>query len=247
MQTKAVFFDLYQTLINVDAIHEKEGNKVGFQKIIIPYLLQKGIIKSEASLVLSYYFDELQAFYKDHKIELFQHSFPAILSNIFNRYYGFIIPESEMNDLIYEFRKVSRGYLVLYEGAREMLKALSAQYVLAVASHTQSIYTERELEELDILRYFKYRIYSSDIGFKKRSNAFYLKCLEIVGLDPKNCVMVGDNLYEDIYMANQNGIHTVLIINSITKNKNTMEIKPEAALPIKSIRNLPNIILKILS
>ncbi len=106
-----------------------------------------------------------------------------------------------MGELLYEFRKISRGYLMLYEGVREVLEMLSAQYILAVASHTQGIYTERELEELDILQYFRYRIYSSDIGFKKKSNNFYQKCLQVVGVDPKDCAMVGDNLYEDMYMA----------------------------------------------
>lgn len=201
MHTKAIFFDLYQTLINVDASKEKEGKKAGFEKIIIPHLLRKGVRESEASLIPSYYSDELQTFYKNHDMRLFQHSFPAILSKVFNQYYSLVIPDTEMGELLYEFRKISRGYLMLYEGVREVLEMLSAQYILAVASHTQGIYTERELEELDILQYFRYRIYSSDIGFKKKSNNFYQKCLQVVGVDPKDCAMVGDNLYEDMYMA----------------------------------------------
>jgi len=246
MLTKVIFFDLYQTLINVDASQEKEGKKAGFEKIIIPYLQQKSIPKPEASLVMLHYSNELQAFYKDHDIELFQHSFPAILSKVFSRHYGLVIPETEIGDLLYEFRKISRGYLILYEGAREVLEVLSAQYILAVASHTQGIYTERELKELDILQYFKYRIYSSDIGFKKRSNDFYQKCLEAVALDPKYCAMVGDNLYEDMYMANQNGIHTVWIMNPLTNDKHKADVEPEASLPVESIRELPDVIKKVL-
>lgn len=247
MHTKVIFFDLYQTLISVDASREKEGKKAGFEKVIVPYLRQKEISGVEASLVLSRYSDELQTFYKSHDEEIFQHSFPAALTKIFNEYYGFAISDAEMNDLIYEFRKVSRGYLTLYDGVREVLEALSAQYILAVASHTQSIYTERELEELDILRYFKYRIYSSDIGFKKTSDKFYQSCLEVVGLDPKDCVMVGDNLYDDMYMAGKNGLHTVWVVNPLTKEKNKTEIEPEASLPIEFIKDLPNIITKVLS
>ena len=246
MQTKIIFFDLYQTLLSVDAGKEKEGAKAGFEKIITPYLQQKGISEPDASLVLLHYSDELKTFYKDRDIELFQHSFPAILSIVFNKYYGFVISDAEMSDIVYEFRKISRGYLILYKGVREMLKVLSAQYILVVASHTQGMYTERELKELDVLQYFKYRVYSSDIGFKKKSNAFYQKCLEIVGLDPKNCVMVGDNLYEDMFMAHQNGIHTVWIMNPFTKDKNKAEVEPEARLPIESIEDLPSVIKKIL-
>lgn len=246
MHTKAVFFDLYQTLINVDTRQETEGKKAGFEQVIVPYLLKKEVSESETSLVLLHYSDELQAFYKNHDIELFQHSFPVLLSKVFNQYYGLVISEAEMSELLYEFRKISRGYLALYEGVREVLETLSAQYILAAASHTQGTYTERELEELDILRYFRYRMYSSDIGFKKKSNNFYQKCLEVVGLNPKDCVMVGDNLHEDIYMANQNGMYTVWIMNSLTKDKNKTEVEPDASLPIESIRDLPNVIMRVL-
>lgn len=172
MHKKAIFFDLYQTLINVDIKQEKKGKEAGFNQIIIPYLLQKGASESEASSVLLHYSDELTDFYRDHDIELFQHSFPAILSKVFSQYYSLIISEFEMGELLYEFRKVSRGYLALYEGVREILETLSAQYTLAVASHTQSIYTERELKELNISRHFRHRIYSSDIGFKKSRTSF---------------------------------------------------------------------------
>lgn len=246
MHSKAIFFDLYQTLINVDTTQEKEGKKAGFEQVIVPYLLKKGVSESEASSVLSHYSDELRAFYKNHDIELFQHSFPVILSKVFNQYYGLVITEAEMSELLYEFRKISRGYLALYDGVYKVLETLSAQYILAVASHTQSIYTERELEELDILPYFRHRIYSSDIGFKKKSNNFYQKCLKIVGLDPKDCAMVGDNLYEDMYMANQNGIHTIWIMNPLTKDRNKAEVEPDASLSIESFGDLPSIIMKVL-
>jgi putative hydrolase of the HAD superfamily len=246
MHTKAIFFDLYQTLINVDANGEKEGKEAGFEKVIVPYLLQRGASKPDASLVLSHYSDDLMTFYKGHDAELLQHSFPAILSGVFTKYYSLDVPEAEMSGLLYEFRKISRGHLMLYEGAREALEVLSAQYTLAVASHTQSVYTERELEELNILRYFRHRIYSSDIGFKKRSDDFYRKCLEAVSLDPKDCAMVGDNLYEDVYMANRNGMHTVWVINPLTKGENVAAIEPEASLPIESLGILPGVIARIL-
>lgn len=246
MCTKVIFFDLYQTLINIDVSKEKEGKKAGFENIIIPYLLQKGISNSEASLVLSRYSSELQIFYKDDDSELLQHSFPIILSKVFSAYYDLVISESAMSDLLYEFRKISRGYLMLYEGVRDVLDVLSPHYVIAAASHTQGIYTERELAELNILHYFKHRFYSSDIGFKKRSDNFYQKCLEVVGLDPKNCVMVGDNLYEDMYMAHRNGIHTIWIMNPLTKDKNKVNVEPEVRLPIESFGELTGAIEKVL-
>lgn len=245
MNDKAIFFDLYQTLISVDASREKEGKEAGFRKIVVPFLLKKGVSEPEASLVQMHYADELQKFYKDHNNEIVQHNFPAVLSAVFRNHYRLEIPEAEINDLIYKFRKISRGFLTIHEDAREILATLSSNFILSVASHTQGMYTERELEELDILQYFKHRIYSSDIGFKKTSDKFYQSCLATVNLDARSCVMIGDNLYEDMYMANRNGLHTIWILNPLTKDNTKVAFKPEASLPIADIKNLPELAIRL--
>jgi len=61
-QNKVIFFDLYQTLLNVDAGKEKEGAKAGFEKIIAPYLRQIGVMESEADMVSNRYSDEIRGF-----------------------------------------------------------------------------------------------------------------------------------------------------------------------------------------
>jgi len=239
MHSKDVFFDLYQTLINVDVSREKEGKEAGFREVIAPFLQEKGVTEPEASSVQQHYANELHEFYEKHNKEHYQHNFPAILTSVFKNHYCLKISDTEIVDLIYEFRKNSRGFLCLYEGVREALADLSDNYTLSIASHTQGMYTERELEELNIMQYFKHRIYSSDIGFKKTSDQFYQSCLKAVGTEPENCVMVGDNLYEDMYMAQKNGLHTVWIMNPLTKDKEA-GVKPEASLPIGEIKNLPS-------
>lgn len=154
MPEKAIFFDLYQTLINVDASREKEGKETGFREIITPFLVGKGVSEAEASLVQQHCNNELNKFYKEHDKELNYHSFPDILTAAFKKHYSLITSDAEMHDLVYEFRKISRGFLHLYEGVNEVLADLSGKYTLSIASHTQGMYTERELEELDIKRYF---------------------------------------------------------------------------------------------
>jgi len=217
MTTKTIFFDVYQTLLNVDGDNEKANTKAAFEQVLIPYLQQKGIAEADASQLQSHYADETQAFYKDHDKAQYHHSFSVILSEIFDKYYGVTIPEQELSDLIYAFRKISRGSLKIYEGVPEMLAALSTKYTLIIASYTQRAFTERELEEVGIRKYFAHCVYSSDIGFKKTSNMFWKKCLEVANCQPQDCAMVGDHPYEDMFMAHQNGIHTVWIMNPLTK------------------------------
>ena len=248
MKQKAIFFDLYQTLINIDISNEKGGQKTGFEKVLCPFLLKNGVRESDASQLESYYSNELKLFYSEHDKEIFHHSFPFILSCVFSTYYKLTLSDKELYDLIYEYRKISRGHLALYSGVREVLEILSEHYTLVVASYTQSAYSERELEELDIRHYFNYCVYSSDLGFKKKSDKFYEKCLETVNLKATDCAMVGDNLYDDMYMANRNGIHTIWIINPLTKKeKSEIEVTPDAAIPIESIKGLPSVIARVLA
>jgi len=245
MKNKAVFFDLYQTLIDIDAANEKSNTKLGFETIIAPYLQEKGASRTEALLVLSHYSDEVKAFYEKNNIKQYQHNFRTILMAVFDNYYKVTASNEEINDLIYEFRKISRGYLKIYNGVSNMLATMSRDYTLIVASHTQGVYSERELEDLGIRKYFKHCVYSSDIGYKKTANEFYQACLEIAGLEAKDCVMIGDNLSEDVSMAHQNGIHTIWIISPLTKDIYPATVEPDAQLPLELIKSLPDIVRKV--
>jgi HAD superfamily hydrolase (TIGR01549 family) len=245
MHKKAIFFDLYQTLLSVDAAEEKQNSRLAFETVIVPFLIEKDVAASDAALVMTHYADEMQSFYDAHDSKLHHHNYVDILTTVFKKYYKLILSESEMSELIYAFRKISRGYLDLYDGVPEVLAALSENYTLVVASYTQHAFTARELADLDILKYFTHCVYSSEIGFKKRANEFYQHCLKTVQLEPKDCVMVGDHLYEDMYMAHQNGLHTVWIVNPLTKDRAEATVKPDASLPIESIRELPHVIASI--
>jgi HAD superfamily hydrolase (TIGR01549 family) len=233
--------------MNVDSENEKANIKTGFEEVIVPYLRQKGVVDEDASLLPSRYSDEVRAFYQSRDKSVHQHSFPNILSQTFSKYYGVEVTEEEMSNLLYSFRKISRGYLKIYDGVSEALEALSRDFTLVIASHTQGAFTERELEELDIRKYFTSTIYSSDIGFKKTTDEFWQKCLEVAEKSPQDCAMVGDNLYEDMLMASKHGIHTVWLINPLTKDKFPADVEPEARLPIESWKELPNVIKTIWS
>lgn len=242
MKNKTIFFDVYQTLMNVDSENEKASMKAGFAEVLIPYLQQKGASDEEAALLPSRYSDEVQAFYQDRDKSVHQHSFPGILTHTFDKYYGVKASGAEISDLLYASRKISRGYLKIYDGVSEALETLSKNYTLIIASHTQGAFTDHELKELGIRKYFTKTIYSSDIGFKKTSDEFWQRCLEAAGQSSQDCAMVGDNLYEDMFMANKHNVHTVWLVNPLTKDKFPADIEPEAQLPIESWRELPDVI-----
>lgn len=239
---KVVIFDMYQTLVDIDVVENKERKKDAFEKIFVAYLLNKGIASEEALRFQSLYDDELNTFYASRNKEIDHHNFASIVSDTFSKHYSIAIPVAELEDMIYEFRKIDRGYARLYPGVQEMLESLSKNYTLILASYTQGVYSERELEELGIRKYFTYCVFSSYIGFKKKSDNFYKECLRVAGTEPSNCVMVGDSLSEDVSMAKRHGMHAVWVINPLSKDKQVAGVVPDASVTIDHINTLPTII-----
>lgn len=237
---------MYQTLVETDIKNNKELTKNAFEKIFVSYLLHKGIENSEARHFQSLYDQELDSFYKTHDKETEHHNFVTIVSETFRKHYGLDINKQALKDMVYEFRKIGRGYAKLYPGVKEMLEALSRDYILIIASYTQGAYSERELKELGIRKYFAHCVFSSYLGFKKKSDNFYKKCLEVAQTDPSDCIMVGDSLSEDVFMAKRNGMRAVWVINPQSKDKEILGVVPDASVPIELIYTLPTIIRKMI-
>lgn len=243
---KVIFFDMYQTLVDTDIKNNKELTKNAFKKIFVAYLLHKGVENAKASRFHSFYNKELDSFYEIHDKETKHHNFETILFETFRKYYDFDVDKEELEDMAYAFRKISRGYATLYPGVKEMLETLSKDYTLILASYTQGVYSERELEEVGMRKYFTHCVFSSYIGFKKKSDNFYKKCLEVAQTEPSNCIMVGDSLDEDIFMAKRNGMRTVWVINPLSKDSEISDVVPDASVPIELINTLPTLIRKMI-
>ena len=76
------------------------------------------------------------------------------------------------------------------------------------------------------------------------SDNFYQKCIEVSGVSPEDCIMIGDNKLEDMYMANKNGMKTLWIKNPVTVNNLSNEpIAPTAELDLKDFSKLDELLL----
>ena len=85
-------------------------------------------------------------------------------------------------------------------------------------------------------------MFSSDIGFRKKSIEFYRKCLEVVDGKPENCLMVGDNYQEDVEMPKQLGMHAVWIKNPGVESPGT---ETEATLTLEEFDKLPEVVSEV--
>lgn len=125
-----------------------------------------------------------------------------------------------------------------------MLNGLVKKYALSTASHTQASFTQLELQELEIDKFFSYFIYTSDIGYRKESPEFYKQCLRITGKEGKeeDCIMIGDNYDVDFLVPRTLGMKSIWIRNPITQDRYPMAKFSRESLPLKEFDALPALI-----
>lgn len=242
---KVIFFDLYQTLLDVELSvnnpnHEIEGWDV-FAKALFKY--GKEISGLEFQKL---YTKRRDNFYSNKSKEIYHHNLFEITSGVLAEDLGLKLSKEEITELIYIYRKASRGHLNLYPGVFDTLSLLSKTYTLSTASHAQGNFTQVELKELNIEQFFSHFVYSSDIRFRKESVEFYKYCLNTVGKAAKDCVMVGDNYDVDVLMPQQLGMKTVWIKNPITSERYAHLLKEKTEqVNLEQFATLPQVIGRI--
>jgi phosphoglycolate phosphatase len=121
-----------------------------------------------------------------------------------------------------------------YPGVRETLEAL-AGYRKAVISNKRESLSRRLLDELGLVPYFDIIFGSDSVEERKPSPRPILRILEMLGLQPKSAVIVGDSNY-DIEAGQAAGIWTV----AVTYGYRDASLLQEADVMIADIRELPS-------
>lgn len=238
---KAVFFDCYQTLIDVnfEARTQKANEQKGWE-VFAGLLSEKYGVGSSPSELVALINRRKADYYIGKDETTFHYDFKKVVTDVLEKDLKHSLASEVISELIYEYRKISRGYLRLHHPkVIEVLSALASTYTVCVASYTQSSFTRPELEELGIGKYFSYFVFSSDIGFRKTSTEFYKKCTEVVGRTSAECVMIGDNYREDVLIPSQLGMNTVWIKNSEAE---ASAVEAGAIVSIEEFSTLPGVV-----
>ena len=196
-QYKAYLFDLYGTLVD---IHTDES-KPAFWKQVAAFYADRGAVYDWHTLRQTYRAlcaaetARLQTLYPDARIEI-------DLLPVFRALYeqkGLSPDPALLADTAWAFRRASTCHLRAYAGAGELLGDLrAAGRTVILLSNAQSCFTRPELELLGLADCFD-RIYiSSEVGFQKPDPRFFTAPLRDLGLDPTDCLMIGNDPRCDI-------------------------------------------------
>lgn len=110
------------------------------------------------------------------------------------------------------FRMLSRQKLKVYDGVKETLEALRrAGKGVYLLSNAQSDFTRPEIELLGLAPCFDGILISSEEGCRKPSPVFFRRLRERYGLEPKQCLMTGNDGHADILGAKAAGMDTLYL------------------------------------
>ena len=107
------------------------------------------------------------------------------------------------------YRGISRNRLQLYPGVLDVMNELRLRYKLAAISDAQSAWCLPEMRAVGIDWYFDHVIVSGDFGYRKPDARLFTAALAALQMTPENVLFVGNDMFRDIYPANQLGIKNV--------------------------------------
>lgn len=117
------------------------------------------------------------------------------------------------------FRIASTEYIRLYPKVLESLDLLRKKgYRLWLLSNAQEVFTRYELRHLGLWDAFDGIYISSSFGFRKPDVRFFRSLLEEQQLDPKQCLMIGNDRETDIAGAKAAGLDTFYMHTALTPN-----------------------------
>ncbi len=238
-QYQAYLFDLYGTLVD---IHTDES-RPSFWKVVAAYYTAQGAPYTWKTIQESYRAlcaaetARLQTRYPDAKIEI-------DLLPVFRSLYaqkGIDADAALLAETARYFRQRSTTHFRAYAGAGALLDALrAAGRSVILLSNAQSCFTRPELERLGLTERFD-RIYiSSEVGFQKPDPRFFAAPLRDLGLDPADCLMIGNDPFCDVAGAQAVGMDAVYIRSGLSPKgiaspARHSERSEESAAPVLSL------------
>lgn len=107
-------------------------------------------------------------------------------------------------------RLEERGGYEIRAGIPELLGELVSHGFLLGLAANQPAYALEELERAGLLHYFRHRGVSATEGFRKPDVRLFLAACNGLGVEPREAIMVGDRVDNDICPAKTLGMQTIL-------------------------------------
>jgi len=211
MTIKAILFDLYGTLIDIETDESMEE----IYRSIAHFLTYHGVYLHRWEVRDLYY--RIMKEQKEQSSEQYPEINVESIWNVFLKQQGMkgVSPRKKLaRTLAQIYRGVSRKRLQLYPSVKAGLDQLKSTCRMALISDAQPCYALPEIRAVSLDGYFDPIIISADYGFRKPDPRLFEKALEIMSLTPREVLYVGNDMFRDIYGASVLGIKTIYILSN---------------------------------
>jgi putative hydrolase of the HAD superfamily len=202
---KAVFFDLYGTLIDIKTdedemwVYETLSRYLSYHSVFIkPYELKEA------------YFGAIQQHFNKSAEKYPEVDVYKIFSSIMRNYDGKKYSSTIIIDTCMLFRTLTMRHFSIFEGVYKALESIRAKYRTGIISDAQWVFAEPEIAMLGFERFFKNVILSSKFGFKKPDVRMFDLAMRNLGTIPDESVYIGDNPARDLIGAKNAGMKFIL-------------------------------------
>lgn len=203
---KGVMFDCYKTLIDI----KTDERDMKTYEPVSKWLVNHGINISPQDLMNEYKWrckEELKRRAELHCELKVEEIFSEICRHRATR------PFNDVTigiDAARFFRAASIRRIQPFPQSVRLLEKLKG-YPLGVISNGQRIFSELELRQLGLYRYFNFVIFSSDLGYKKPDLRIFIRGAGNLGLKPHEILYIGDSWDKDIYPSRDIGMKAMHI------------------------------------
>ncbi|MBI5543388.1 MAG: HAD family hydrolase [Deltaproteobacteria bacterium] len=232
---RAVFFDLYGTLVDITTDEGSPETSSAFERWVESRFGVKAFERERAHPFLS----DLRAIRPLPVL----HAEPSIAPAVTSHLTTLLEREPsalEIDEMAEAFRSASRRTLCLIPGARETLLALRQRFIVGLISNAQLLFTRPELRQVGLEpALFEPLLISSEIGVRKPSKHIFRAALERAGVMAGEALHVGNDPLDDVDGAWAAGLFTCLVDDRRRRAEPTHV--PSLRLP--SVASLPEAIL----
>jgi putative hydrolase of the HAD superfamily len=201
---KAIFFDLYGTMIDIRTdeddymVYEMLSRYISYHSVSI----SAEELKRAYSERVKFYLNKDREEYPE--IDVYKIFFEIIHGYGKKRYSRRII-----SDISMLFRSLTIRRFGVFDNLYDVLVSLLKKYKIAIISDAQWVFAEPEMAILGLDRFFKTRILSSKFGFKKPDIRLFHHAMKKLGVTPGESIFIGDNPSKDLVGAKKAGMNFV--------------------------------------
>jgi 2-haloacid dehalogenase len=227
-EIKIVLFDIDDTLYDYQGSIQKMADKAAFSVLGFEYL--KGAIDKygESKENLKSLYMKKQITHKQFYDRKTRYSILLNLLEIENKGLDAI-----MNDA---FWRIVRENIKPFDNIGSLLSNLKEFYKLGTITNGLRWQQKLKLEHMNLVDYFNYLFISEDAGIEKPNKEFFEYILnKLNGIQGNECMVIGDNLIDDILGAKNLGMKTILY------NPNFIDIHSENITPDYEINEISQI------